>query len=348
MIATILHSLKHALMISAFVLSMMLLIEYITIRTKNKFLTIISKNEWWQVIIAAFLGIIPGCLGTFFAVSLYSHKVLNFPALVTVLIATSGDEAFVMLGEIPKEALILNLILFFVAIAVGFILNIFLKKTNFTVLKNNMLHQHENAPQCICFNKNQFKKDWSNLSFERALLVFFSALVMFFILFTAIETNKWGFENITMLFILSIVLFIVITVPEHFLTEHLWKHTIKRHLFRIFLWTLGALLLINILLPYLHITQESFKPLAQNYYLLILLVAVLVGIIPESGPNLVFVFLFAQGYIPLSILLANSISQDGHGSLPLLAESQKSFLYSKAINIFIGFLAGLAGYFIGF
>lgn len=346
MLETIIHSLKHALMISAFVLSMMLLIEYITIRTHNKFLAVISKNAWWQVILAAFLGIIPGCLGTFFAVSLYSHRVLNFPALVTVLIATSGDEAFVMLGEIPKEAIILNIILFFVAILAGFILNLFMKDKNFTV-GENMLHSHD-APQCVCYNKVQFKKDWANLSFERALLVFFTAFTFLFILFNSLITKNWEFENITMLFILSIVLFIVVTVPEHFLTEHLWKHTIKRHLVRIFLWTSGALLFINLLLPFLNITQEAFKPLAENYYFLILLVAVLVGIIPESGPNLVFVFLFAQGYIPLSILLANSIVQDGHGSLPLLAESQKSFFYSKGINILVGVIAGLAGYFIGF
>ena len=286
-------------------------------------------------------------LGNFFAVSLYSHKVINFPALVTVLIATSGDEAFVMLGEIPREALLLNLILFIVAIAVGFILTLFMKDKNYTVLENNMLHKHD-MPQCFCFSRSQLKKDWSNLSFERSLLLFFISLILAFIIYTGIKSNEWGFENITMIIILFIVLFIVITVPEHFLSEHLWKHTIKKHLLKIFLWTLGAILIINLFLPFFNITQEAFEPIAQNYYLLILLVALLVGIIPESGPNMVFIFLFAQGFIPLSILMANSIVQDGHGSLPLLAESRKSFFYSKGINLFIGLIAGIVGYFVGF
>jgi hypothetical membrane protein len=78
-----------------------------------------------------------------------------------------------------------------------------------------------------------------------------------------------------------------------------------------------------------------------------LIVAVLVGILPESGPHIVFIILFFQGFIPLSILLASSITQDGHGALPLLAESRKSFIVMKAINVLVGFLVGAAGLALG-
>ncbi|MCF0205988.1 MAG: hypothetical protein HUK15_01045, partial [Bacteroidales bacterium] len=77
-------------------------------------------------------------------------------------------------------------------------------------------------------------------------------------------------------------------------------------------------------------------------------IAVLIGVLPESGPHLIFVVLFVQGYIPFSILLANSIVQDGHGSLPLLAETKKGFLVSKGINLIIGLVVGLIGLIIGF
>ncbi|MBQ4475676.1 MAG: hypothetical protein II935_05735, partial [Bacteroidales bacterium] len=81
---------------------------------------------------------------------------------------------------------------------------------------------------------------------------------------------------------------------------------------------------------------------------ILLLIAVAVGILPESGPHLIFVVLFVQGYIPFSILLANSIVQDGHGSLPLLAETKKGFLVTKAINMVVGLVVGLVGLLIGF
>jgi hypothetical protein len=79
-----------------------------------------------------------------------------------------------------------------------------------------------------------------------------------------------------------------------------------------------------------------------NYYS-VLIIAVLVGIIPESGPHLIFVTLFAQGSIPFSILLASSIVQDGHGMLPLLAVSKKAFIWVKLINLIAGLIVGLIG-----
>ncbi len=87
--------------------------------------------------------------------------------------------------------------------------------------------------------------------------------------------------------------------------------------------------------------------LSENL-LMVLIVAVLVGIIPESGPHLIFVTLFAQGTIPISILLASSVAQDGHGMLPLLAESKKGFLAIKFVNVIVALLTGLTGYLLGF
>jgi len=57
--------------------------------------------------------------------------------------------------------------------------------------------------------------------------------------------------------------------------------------------------------------------------------------------------LFASGDLPLSILPVSSIVQDGHGSLPLLAESRKSFIIVKLINMAVGLLVGLAGLSLG-
>jgi len=80
----------------------------------------------------------------------------------------------------------------------------------------------------------------------------------------------------------------------------------------------------------------------------VLLIAVLVGIIPESGPHLVFVTLFVQGSIPFSILIASSIVQDGHGMLPLLAESKRGFFAVKGVNVIVGLLVGVVGLLVGF
>jgi len=90
----------------------------------------------------------------------------------------------------------------------------------------------------------------------------------------------------------------------------------------------------------IYIDVESW---ISNNMFVVLLIAVLIGIIPESGPHLLFVTLFASGTIPFSILLASSISQDGHGMLPMLAESKKGFVAVKVINMIFAFIVGSIG-----
>jgi hypothetical protein len=76
-------------------------------------------------------------------------------------------------------------------------------------------------------------------------------------------------------------------------------------------------------------------------WLIVLALAVLIGFIPESGPHMVFVTMYADGILPFSLLLASSISQDGHGMLPLLAESKKAFLSVKIVNGIFATFTGL-------
>ena len=82
--------------------------------------------------------------------------------------------------------------------------------------------------------------------------------------------------------------------------------------------------------------------LIQNNIYVFLIAAVLVGLIPESGPHLLFITLYAQSLLPFGVLLANSIVQDGHGMLPMLAESRKDFIRVKIINMLVGLLLGFS------
>jgi hypothetical protein len=129
------------------------------------------------------------------------------------------------------------------------------------------------------------------------------------------------------------------TVPGHFLKEHLWNDAVKDHVLRVFLWTFGTLLLLSLLVD--NLPLESW---IQDNQLIVLLVACLIGLIPESGPHLLFLTLFVENAIPFSTFLTRSIVQDGHGTLPLLAESRGDFFKVKAINFLVGILVGSVGY----
>ncbi|MBN2807317.1 MAG: arsenic efflux protein [Prolixibacteraceae bacterium] len=330
----IISTLKQSLMITAFVLLMMVIIEYVNVQSKNKWAEKLRHSPLLQIVMAAFLGITPGCMGAFTVVSLYTHRLVGLAALVTVMIATSGDEAFVMFALFPGKALLIHGILFLVAIIAGFIVLQYSsqKKNNLDTQHGFTIHHHD---YCKCFDRQIIIPQIKKITFER-LAMLLSILVFILMLTTGVfGTQNWGWKRITFLAGSMFLLFVFITVPEHFLKEHLYNHIIKKHLLRILLWSWGAFIVLFFFQNYSIMTEM----LGNNFYL-VLLIAVMIGIIPESGPHLVFVTLFSEGLIPLSILLASSIAQDGHGMLPLLAESRKSFLKVKAINILVALIVG--------
>ncbi len=128
----------------------------------------------------------------------------------------------------------------------------------------------------------------------------------------------------------------------HYVRHHVWGHILKQHLWKVFLWTLGALVAVKVGMSELHLDQ-----LASQYSLILLFLAAVIGLIPESGPHLIFVTLFANHLIPFSILLTSSIVQDGHGMLPMLSYSTKDSLVIKAFNFGIGLGLGLMLYALG-
>jgi len=130
---------------------------------------------------------------------------------------------------------------------------------------------------------------------------------------------------------------------KHYFKEHIYGHIIKKHLWKVALWTFGALAVVQFGLQYLHL--EEFT---SQYKIVFLIVGALVGLIPESGPHLIFVTLFAQGLVPFSVLLTSSIVQDGHGMLPMLSYSLKDSIKLKIFNFVIGLTIGLIFYVIGF
>jgi hypothetical protein len=335
--------LQHTLMVTFFVLIVMLMIEYLTVQSKGKWALPLLKSGYLQIVIAAFLGLTPGCLGAFTAVSLYIHRTFSFAALLTAMIATTGDEAFLMFSLFPGKTLELNVYILVISILAGSLVYLFFK--NYSPLKNatNEFPVHKGEPDCICFTPENILPQLRKITFTRALLITGGLLFLLHLFTTAHFHNPDGWEKPTYIIVTLIGLFIVSTVPDHFLTEHLWKHTIKKHIPRIFLWTLAAFLVIDVFLAYFHLDHW----ISSNTTIMLVL-ALLVGLIPQSGPHFVFITLFAEGSIPFSVLLANSIVQDGHGAIPLLAESPRSFIVLKGIKLAIGLIAGVAGLLAGF
>lgn len=329
---------KSSVMITSFVFTMMLLIEYLNVLTRGRWQKYITGNRWALYLISAFLGATPGCLGAFAVVTLYSHNIITVGALVSTMIATSGDESFVMFAMFPVKALLITGALFIIGVVGGFITDFIWDRIKGPqVLRMRGFEVHSDD-MCICFPLNNLGAQWKNCSPSRGILTVSLIAIITGIVLGHIGDPEWSWIRITMLFVSLVALFVVTTVPDHFIEEHLWKHVVLKHVPRIFLWTFGVLLFLFLITKYFHIDLDSIVKESKWF---VLVAAALVGLIPESGPHLIFVTLYARGVIPLSIMLSSSIVQDGHGMLPLIAHSRRSFFVVKGINFIIGILVGV-------
>jgi hypothetical protein len=336
-------AIQHALIITAFVFVMMLVVEYLNVLTQGSWQKKLTRRKWGGYLLAAILGASPGCLGAFAVVAMHAHGIISTGAVVTAMIATSGDESFVMLAMIPRQALLLFAILFVLGIAAGAITDAALGRKRVQALSNAHAMELHEEPECTCFPRGEILRQWRECTAPRGILFAVLAGFMLSLVLGWVGPETWNWIRGTLLIVSMIALFIVATVPDHFLNVHLWEHVARRHIPRIFLWTFGALLVMHAITEWVDLGYAL-----KSGRWLILLVACAVGLIPESGPHLVFVTLYADGSIPFSILLASSIVQDGHGMLPVLAHSRQSFFLIKAVNFAVGLAAGTLAMALGF
>ena len=405
MLHILVDSLRNSILITGLVIVMMMMIESLNIESKGLFFKGLKKTRVGQVIFGALLGSIPGCMGGFATVSLYTHRMFSFGALIAMMIASSGDEAFIMLAMIPDQALMIFAVLFVVAVIAGILTDLIHDRIHkkhcqhedhsecgantdchdgYSVCHPQCDHNHPTEPSC---HPERREGSSSTRHFTWKRITMFIGLAIFI---AALANGQLGHDhsahshdahvhqhdthvhhhdgcchdehtsshpesachleqsegssinlldeqwmNILFAGLSVIVLFVLIFASDHFIEQHLWNHIIRKHFLTIFCWTFGVLLVVGFGLQYIKLDDW----ISNNTALMIIL-ATLIGIIPESGPHLIFVTLYAAGLVPLPVLLASSISQDGHASLPLIAESRKSFLWAKIINCVVALIVG--------
>ncbi len=352
--------LRNSILITGLVLIMMLMIEYFNILSKGEWFSRLKGSGTKQIVLGALLGLVPGCIGGFAATSLFTHRLISFGALIAMMICSSGDEAFVILAMIPQNALLLFGALLVIGILSGIITDKFIKKPlNVSCPDGYELHaeSHDRLPSI--FKLSSYKEGLRRPSEERILILVGIILFLFTIAGGYLEhdhsshahlhvcndkthshiglnllSERW--IHIVFAIFSTITILFTATAKEHFIKEHIWGHVIKKHMLSIFLWTFGALLVCQIGIMHLDVQHWI-----SNNMFWVMLLAVIIGLIPESGPHLVFVTLFAQGILPFYILLVNSIVQDGHTTLPLLAGSKRAFFTAKFINMIAGLTVGI-------
>ena len=272
--AIFLDILKESIVITLVVTALMVAIEAANFLLKGRLLDGLRRTRFGQVLASAVLGVIPGCAGGYISVSMYARGMFSFGALLSMMIATTGDEAFLMLTLFPRKALLIFAGLLVLALAAGWL--------------TDALSRHRRGEAQYIEDLNRKPAPEEAHTLKQRLL-------------------------------------------------HILPHALK-----VFAWTFGVLLAVAFAEQYVDLGEW-----VRAHSALSILLAILIGLIPQSGPHMAFVTMFADGLLPLPVLIANCIVQEGHAGLPLLSESKGAWLRAKGIKVvlaaLISILLSLAG-----
>ena len=267
--AAFLDILKESVVITLVVTALMLAIEALNFLLKGRMLEGLRRTRFGQVVAAGLLGVLPGCAGGYISVSMYARGMFSFGALLSMMVATTGDEAFLMLALFPRKALLFFAGLLVLALAAGWIAD--------------AVSRRRRGDAQYIENLNRTAPEQEDGTLRKRLL-------------------------------------------------HILPHALK-----VFAWTFGVLLAVALIEE--HVDLGAW---IRDHAALSIGVAILIGLIPQSGPHMAFVTMFADGLLPLPVLIANCIVQEGHAGLPLLSESKGAWLRAKGIKVVLALIISAA------
>ena len=298
----------------------------------------LSKTKKIHVLLASFLGAIPGCGGAIIVVTQYIQGRISFGSLVAVLTSTMGDAAFLILAIEPTTGVLIFSISIVAGSLSGYIID-FMHGSNF--LQNNVNIEIE-------FKK--IKKTFvSNLNYLW-LLIFFPGFIIG--LFSAFQIDFDRLLNLDNKISLVALIGSVGAVLSIFMwslnplsdfqcstdkTRGFTSRVIDTTNF-VTTWVVGGFLVFEIFMYFSNIDLKIFFDLWLPF---VPLVAILFGFLPGCGPQIVVATLYLNGFIPLSAELGNAISNDGDALFPAIALAPKAALlatiYSAIPAIFVAY-----------
>ena len=297
--------------VSAFVAATLLLFYGAERIFRFDFGTAMQKARFWQVPIAALLGVSPGCGGAVMVVAAYSSGKVSFGALVATLCATMGDAAFLLIAAKPEAAAVLLPVQFVAGVAMGWLLDRFVKSD---------YHPPVAASCDLAPHIGELR--WRDLGLL-GLLAPSLAIGIAGIAGRDLDSLLGVPVQTIALAGMGLALGIWALSPVKAMT-HVDDHPVTRMAEEtafISVWVLAAFLIYAYL--------ESFAgfdvaTMLSGIAIVLPLVAAAIGLIPGCGPQVIVATLYINGVVPFAALVANAISNDGDALFPAIALAPKA------------------------
>ena len=295
-----------------------LLVSYLSHDHSHKFSKFLSKNKKTSVLYASFLGCVPQCGFSSVIADLYSEKKVSLGTLVAVFVATSDEALPIMISNTNQTLNMLLLIGIKITLALfwGYIVDIlarFISKRNAGITSKIRQHKQSwqsNIREKNCQHETNSVKSEANIHHCGHI-------------HTEKCDDKCGHIHGEC------------CVDNVFLDSFM-------HMLNIIIFIFVATLIINVIVGYwgTEVLQNLFT---DNVYFQIL-IASLIGLIPNCASSVLLVELFIHGTLAFPALVAGLTAGAGGGLVILWTKNRKQPLRNLGImflQYFIGAVSGL-------
>ena len=289
--------------------------------TKFNIAFILDKTKKFHVIMASLLGALPGCGGAIIVVTQYIQGRISFGSLVAVLTATMGDAAFLLLAAEPLTGFFIFGLGAFVGSISGYIVD---KIHGEEYLQGNSKLRVEFEKIVKTF-VSKFNIFWT--------LVFLPGFIVG--LFVAFQQDVDQILDLpeglsithtigTVGAILCVFMWSLNPLSDFQCSTDRSRNLLSRVVDTtnfVTTWVICGFLTFEI---FIHLTEYDLKTFFEIWLPFVPLIAILFGLLPGCGPQILVTTSYLNGFIPLSAEIGNAISNDGDALFPAIALAPKA------------------------
>lgn len=300
-----------------------------------------------QVFFAALLGALPGCGGAIIVVTRYVSGSLSFGSVLATLTATMGDAAFLLIAKEPTTGLFIAILGLVVGTLTGYLVDSihgrdFLRPKSAPKSIPEISHASEQTNSVVV------SRIWLALIVPG---IFLGILAAFQVDIDLLLSNPFISTPATYLgFIGGIFCVFLWAAPAKLKGGNqssrkipvFLRETIADTNF-VTAWVILAFLIFEIWMFSFNIDLHN---LFNGYTSLIPLIAIIIGLLPGCGPQILVTSMYLAGIVPLSAQIGNAISNDGDALFPAIALAPKTAIVATLYSTIPALIIGYGWYFI--
>ena len=307
----------------------------------------LSESGNLQVFFAALLGALPGCGGAIIVVTRYVSGSLSFGSVLATLTATMGDAAFLLIAKEPSTGILIMALGLIVGTISGYVVDKihgrdFLRPKTAPSMPENNSHASQQS------NSILVTRIWVALIIPGIVL---GILAAFQVDIDLLFQNPLISQPGTYLgFVGGAFCVFLWAAPAILKGSRINNSKIPAYLRNtiadtnfVTAWVVFAFLIFEIWIFSFNVDLES---LFKGFALYLPLIAIIIGLLPGCGPQVIITSMYIGGIIPLSAQIGNAISNDGDALFPAIALAPKTAIVATLYSSIPALIVAYGWYFI--